>query len=234
VFILGGLRLTDPPWVTIQGFFILMNRVGFLIDGFNLYHSVVRFHKDTHICTKWLDIYSLCKSYISLFGRDAELASVYYFSALPHYLSVTNPDKIDRHQKYLSCLRDSGIIVELGRFKEKDVLCKKCGGTFLKHEEKETDVAIGVTLSRLLFKDECEIAVIMSGDTDLSAAVKRLQPMFLTKKILFAFPYARKNKELSMLALGSFSIGKKQYIRYQFPNPVTLKDGTIINKPSTW
>jgi len=211
-----------------------MNRIAFLIDGFNLYHSVLRLKTDTHICTKWLDIYSLCKSYISLFGPKAELTSVYYFSALPHYLSSTDPDKINRHQKYISCLRDSGIIVELGRFKEKEVLCKKCGCIFLKHEEKETDVAIGVTLSKLLFKDECETAIIMSGDTDLSAAVKRLQPIFLDKKILFAFPYARKNKELSKLAPNSFSIGKKQYIRHQFPNPVTLKDGTIINKPLSW
>jgi hypothetical protein len=139
-----------------------------------------------------------------------------------------------RHQRYLSCLRDSGVLVELGRFKEKEVFCKKCRCVFLKHEEKETDVAIGVTLSKLLFKDECETAIIMSGDTDLSAAVKRLQPIFLAKKILFAFPYARKNKELSKLAPNSFSIGKKQYIRHQFPNPVTLKDGTIINKPLSW
>jgi len=211
-----------------------MGRIAFLIDGFNLYHSVLHLQKYFGIRTKWLDIYSLCKSYVPLFGSEAELTSVHYFSALPYYLSSTDPDKIDRHEKYLSCLKNSGIIIELGRFKEKETLCKKCGSIFLKHEEKETDVAIGITLSTLLFKDECEIAIIMSGDTDLSAAVKRLQPMFLDKKIIFAFPYARKNKELSKLAPGSFSIGKKQYIRYQFPNPVTLKNGTIINKPLSW
>lgn len=189
---------------------------------------------DTGSCTKWLDLYSLCRSYLPLFGRDTSLVSVYYFSALPHYLNSTQPGKIDRHQRFLSCLRDSGVIVELGRFKEKEVLCKKCHSVFLKHEEKETDVAIAVTLPRLLFKDECETAIIMSGDTDLSAAVTRLQPIFSTKKILFVFPYARKNKELFKLAPNSFSIGKKQYIRHQFPNPVTLKDGTKINKPLNW
>ena len=211
-----------------------MNRVAFLVDGFNLYHSVLRLMRDTGSCTKWLDLYSLCRSYLHLFGRDTSLVSVYYFSALPHHLSSTQPGKIDRHQRFLSCLRDSGVIVELGRFKEKEVFCTKCRSVFLKHEEKETDVAIAVTLAELLFTDKCDTPVIMSGDTDLSPAVAKWQPLFPSKKILFAFPYARKNKELSKLAPESFSISKKQYIRYQFPNPVTLKDGSKIHKPPTW
>ena len=124
--------------------------------------------------------------------------------------------------------------MELGRFKEKDVFCTKCRSVFLKHEEKETDVAIAVTLVELLFTDKCDTAVIMSGDTDLSPAVAKSKMLFADKKILFAFPYARKNKELFKLAPGSFSISQKQYIRHQFPNPVILKDGSKIYKPSTW
>lgn len=74
----------------------------------------------------------------------------------------------------------------------------------------------------------------MSGDTDLSPAVSKCQMLFPNKRIIFAFPYARKNKELSKMAPGSFSIGRKQYIRYQFPNPVVLKNGYKVYKPSTW
>jgi len=211
-----------------------MNRVAFLIDGFNLYHSVLRLMRDTGFCTKWLDLHSLCRSYLPLFGKDTTLVSVHYFSALPHHLTSTQPDKVNRHQKYLSCLKDSGVTVELGRFKEKDVFCTKCRSVFLKHEEKETDVNIAVTLAELLFTDKCDTAVIVSGDTDLSPAVAKWQPLFPKKKILFAFPYARKNKELLKLAPGSFSMSQKQYIRHQFPNPVILKDGNKIYKPSTW
>lgn len=211
-----------------------MTRIAFLIDGFNLYHSVLHLMRETGSCTKWLDLYSLCKSYCYLFGKDASLDSVHYFSALPHHLSLKQPGKIDRHQRFLSCLRNSGVIVELGRFKEKEVFCTKCRTLFLKHEEKETDVAIAVRLAELLFRDECDIAVIISGDTDLSPAVAKWKLLFPDKKIIFAFPYARKNTELAKLAPGSFSIGKKQYIRYQFQNPVILKDGSKIYKPSSW
>lgn len=227
-----GYGSLATPRLRSGGFYFPMTRVAFLIDGFNLYHSTLRIMRDTGVCTKWLDLYSLCKSYLHLFGKDAKLISVHYFSALPYY--SMDPDKVNRHQKFLSCIKDSGVAIELGRFKEKDVFCTKCRTVFLKHEEKETDVAIAVTLAELLFTDKCDTAVIVSGDTDLSPAVAKWRLLFPNKKILFAFPYARKNKELSKLAPGSFSISQKQYIRYQFQNPVVLKDGRKIYKPSTW
>jgi uncharacterized LabA/DUF88 family protein len=211
-----------------------MSTVTFLIDGFNLYHSVLRLKRDTGFNTKWLDLASLCSSYIHLFGKGARLESIYYFSAIPYYLSQQDPAKIQRHQTYLKCLESTGIKVILGRFKEKDTYCPKCRSLFLKHEEKETDVSIGITLLELFFTEVCDFAVIVSGDTDLSPAVRKCQSLFLHKKIIFAFPYARKNKELSTLAPGSFSINAKQYIRYQFPNPVILKDGQKIYKPASW
>lgn len=211
-----------------------MNRVTFLIDGFNLYHSILRLKRDTGYCTKWLDVSSLCNSYIHLFGKDAILQSIYHFTTLPNYLSSRDPDKIERHKKYVACLESTGIHIEYGRFKEKDVYCDKCRNMIIKHEEKETDVGIAVKLMEVLFTNSCDTVVIMSGDTDLSPAVRRCQILFPDKKILFAFPYARKNKELSSLASGSFSISSKQYIRCQLPNPFTLANGEEIDKPVSW
>ena len=187
-----------------------MNRIIYLIDGFNLYHSILRLKRDTGYSTKWLDIASLCNSYIHLFGQDANVRSIYYFSAIPYYLSSKNPDKIKRHKDYIACLESTGIQVELGRFKVKDVYCDRCQSMILKHEEKETDVAIAVKLLEILFTDVCDTAVIMSGDTDLSPAARRCQDLFPNKRLRFFFPYARKNKELSSLAPGSFSINKRQ------------------------
>ena len=89
-------------------------------------------------------------------------------------------------------------------------------------------------LIEAFFSNAYDTAVIVSGDTDLSPAVRKCQLLFPKKKIIFAFPYARKNKELFKLAPGSFTIGQKQYIRYQFPNPVVLKDGRKTFKPSSW
>ena len=104
----------------------------------------------------------------------------------------------------------------------------------LKHEEKETDVAIAIKLLEICFVDSCDSAVIMSGDTDLTPAIEKCKTLFKDKKILFAFPYARKNKQLATLAPESFSINKNQYIKHQFHNPVILKNGIQLNKPSSW
>ncbi len=211
-----------------------MNRITFLIDGFNIYHSILQLKRNTGYCTKWLDLDSLCRSYLPLFGKNASIQSIYYFSAIPFYLSSQNPSKIKRHNTYLSCLESTGVKIILGRFKAKDVFCDRCRNMILKHEEKETDVSIAITLMEIFLKNICDKAVIMSGDTDLSPVIRKGQSLFSEKKIIFAFPYARKNKELSKLAPGSFSIGKKQYIRHQFPNPYILDNGTKIFKPKSW
>ncbi|MBN2483641.1 MAG: NYN domain-containing protein [Candidatus Omnitrophica bacterium] len=211
-----------------------MNRVTFLIDGFNVYHSILSLKKSTGYRAKWLNLSSLCSSYLNLFGKDARLQDIYYFSALAHYLSAKDPGKITKHKNYITCLESLGIKVELGRFKEKEVFCDQCKSMILKHEEKETDVAIGVKLLEILFTDSCDSVVIISGDTDLSPAVRRCTELFPKKKILFAFPFARKNKELLSLAPGSFSISKKQYLRHKLPDPVILSDGKEIRKPSSW
>jgi uncharacterized LabA/DUF88 family protein len=211
-----------------------MNRVTFLVDGFNVYHSILRFKRETGYIAKWLNLESLCNSYIHLFGKDAKLESIYYFSALPNYLTSQNPDKIKRHQIYINCLQSTGIKIELGRFKKKDVYCPKCRSTILKHEEKETDVAIAVKLFEVFHTNSCDTAVIVSGDTDLSPAIRTCKKLFKNKEIVFAFPYARMNRELSSLVPNSFTISGKQYIKHQFPNPVILNDGRTIYKPKPW
>ena len=102
------------------------------------------------------------------------------------------------------------------------------------HEEKETDVALAVKVFEIFHKDECDTIVMVTGDTDLSPAIKKCNELFSDKRIVFCFPFRRKNKELAKLAPSSFSIRKKQYIRNQLPNPVILVDGKEIYKPTSW
>jgi hypothetical protein len=44
------------------------NRTAFIIDGFNLYHSVVDAGEHLDVSTKWLDISALCDSYLYRVG----------------------------------------------------------------------------------------------------------------------------------------------------------------------
>jgi len=93
-----------------------------------------------------------------------------------------------------------GIEPIMGRFKPKDVDCPVCNAVFVKHEEKETDVAIATKLLEVLSLKQCETVVLVTGDTDLVPAIKIAKSLFPGNIVLFAFPFARKNKELANIA----------------------------------
>lgn len=112
--------------------------------------------------------------------------------------------------------------------------CPHCTNKFTRHEEKETDVSIGTKLFEILFRNECDSVVLVTGDTDLSTSVKTAKQPFPDKDIRFAFPYRRTNLELKQIAPNSFKIHRNSYVRHQFPDPFELPDGTQINKPVSW
>lgn len=220
-----------------------MNRVTFLIDGFNLYHSTKTAGIRTGSSTKWLDIRAMCASYLNAISRDAYLHRVYYFSALATHLEAIDPGKVQRHREFIECLEDTGVVVQLGKFKRKRDFscpscgnrnCGHCGGRLKRHEEKETDVAIATKMLELFFTNACDTLVIVTGDTDLAPAVQTAQRLFPAKDIRFALPYERHNKLLRQIAPASFRIGKDGYTKHQFPDPFVLKSGRQIHKPSSW
>ncbi|MCD9185990.1 MAG: NYN domain-containing protein [Pyrinomonadaceae bacterium] len=214
-----------------------MNRTSFLIDGFNLYHSVKSASHDLGlkgIGTRWLDIRSLCDSFLHLVGNNAQISDVYYFSALAKHLEMRKPDVTVRHRTYIRFLEDSGVKVELHRFKKSLTFCQKCNQTFNRREEKETDVAMSTRLLELLFLDKCDTIVLVTGDTDIVPAVKTVQNIFPKKEIIFMMPYKRHNKELANLVSKHFDISSNNYTKYQFADPYITKKGKSVIKPSTW
>ena len=183
--------------------------------------------------TKWLNIRSLCESYLYLFGRDSRYEESYYYSALAHH--IKDPNTVSRHQMLIDCLKSTGVKVEIARFKPKEIRCKNCHLLFTRHEEKETDVALSVKFIELLWQNSCDTAVLVTGDTDISPAIRFAQKYFPKKRIGILFPYFRHNKELQKLVGGlGFKISKEQYVSHQFPNPVILSDGSIRTKPNSW
>lgn len=145
----------------------MMKRVSFLIDGFNLYHSLREIGRLTKAPVKWLDIVKLCEAYLhavrSGVGERVELASVTYFSAFATHLVPSNPDVVKRHQTYVAALESTGVEVVLARFKEKTITCPVCGNRIKRHEEKETDVALGLRLIEVLSNGSCDTAVSRHG-----------------------------------------------------------------------
>ena len=77
-----------------------MNKTAFIVDGFNLYHSIREAQFDhPGLTTKWLNLSDLCKSYLPLISKDARLEGVYYFTAFAYHLN--DPAVIARHKDYI-------------------------------------------------------------------------------------------------------------------------------------
>ena len=214
-----------------------MNRTSFLIDGFNLYHSLKSASHDLGLNgggTRWLDIRSLCDSFLHLIGNNSQISEIYYFSALATHLETKKPDVTVRHRTYIRCLEHSGIIVELHRFKKSLTFCQKCNQTFNRREEKETDVAMATRMLELLFLDKCDAIVLVTGDTDIVPAVKTAQNIFPKKEIVFMMLYKRHNKELANFVSRHFDISSGNYTKHQFPDSFVTKKKKEIHKPSVW
>jgi hypothetical protein len=230
-------------------------RVAFIIDGFNVYHSIREAEKlGVARPQRWLDLKSLCASYLSHFGRTATLQGVYYFSALAKHLSGTHHDIELRHQAYIDALKSTGVEVTLASFKVRDTYislkhCRfqvwpfkrtlrlpipKCRVVVTRAEEKETDVAIAVKMLELLHLNEADAVVLVSGDTDLIPAIRTAGTLFPAARIAVCFPFKRHNAELRRVVKHSFKIGKDQYAKHQLADPILLPNGHAIRKPAAW
>ena len=97
-------------------------RVVFFVDGFNLYHSVKEAERqlpDKQL--KWLDIPSLCASYLHQVGGGAELAEVHYFTAYAENLKEKNPEKLIRHKAIVRALTSPKVVAHISKFSRKHV-----------------------------------------------------------------------------------------------------------------
>lgn len=227
--------LWPPPGHGLEVFFCLMNRVSFLVDGFNVYHSAKDARTDLMgASTLWLDLHALLRSYISVFGKDAVLTDIYYFSALAKHIDSRRPGTTKKHENYIDCLRSTGVKIRLGRFKYKTIWCRNCKTNNAHYEEKETDVALSLKIMELFHLNACDTVVLVTGDTDLAPAVRMAAKVFPAKTVCFGFPYKRKNKELNLITSQSFLIRKERYAANQFDDPYTGIVGRLIDKPLNW
>jgi hypothetical protein len=207
----------------------------FLVDGFNLYHSLKDAQQESGGQTKWMNLQDLCGGLLQAVSSavhcKVSLSRVEYFSAPPTFRSAGTQQ---RYQLYIQALQSTGVNVVLGRFKPKDIVCPLCRQSYVAHEEKETDVSIAIRLVELCMNSACDIIALMSGDTDLAPAIRMSQRLFPSVRIVCTFPYRRANKELSKLCPGSIAIKRRLCLQNQFNNPLVLPDGSNLHKPSNW
>ena len=207
-------------------------RVMFFYDGFNLYHSLERARLAAPTePVKWLDLAALAQAHVYILGPTETLAGVRYFTAYAEHLALTKPDRLSRHRAYVRALTATGVQVYLGHFKPKQVWIASLARFERIWQEKATDVNIVAQVFAHAARDALDVAVIVSGDADYAPAVPVFREMFPQKRLVFGFPFDRKNRELERVAPASFVFARESYAKHQLPEAVRLPSGKFVVRP---
>jgi hypothetical protein len=102
-----------------------------------------------------------------------------------------------------------------------------------KTEEKGSDVNIATYLLLDVFQKNCEVAAVLSNDSDLIEPI-RLTNLILGKPVGLLSPV--KNPQVKLREAAAFirHVRPADIAACQFPNPVVLSDGTEVRKDSAW
>jgi len=157
----------------------LKKRVVVYVDDFNLYHSVKELRPNK------IDLWGLFSNFVR---AEEDLVGVKYFSAYAEHRGTTTTNS---HKSYVAKLEATGVEVILGRFKGQRAGCRACGATWRAHEEKETDLNIGLHLLADATDDAYDRAYLVSADSDLVAAVRMVRERIPEKGILIVKPPGR-------------------------------------------
>lgn len=202
-----------------------MERVIAYIDGFNLYHGLKE-KGWRHLY--WLNVQKLARNLL----RDyQQLVITKYFTA-----PISGPPaKRKRQSTFLEALETlPDFEILRGKYQANPEKCPDCGFEYRIPTEKMTDVQIGVEIVSDAFEDKFDVAPLISGDKDLTPAIKAVKERCLNKKIVVAFPPARSSSDLAKVADANFHISKSKLHQSVFPDQVKKADGYILQRPSSW
>jgi len=190
-------------------------RVIAYIDGFNLYFGMREAGLDN---CRWLNVKKLVEN---LLRSDQVLVSIKYYTSRVS----NNPDKQKRQSTYIDALESTDIKIYYGNYQDGTKECKRCGHLWRTAKEKMTDVNIATAIIVDAYKDEYDMAMLISGDSDLTPPIKAVHSLFEKKRVFIAFPPKRHNSSMALVARGSLTIGRKKLTDAQFDEVVISKTG---------
>ena len=197
------------------------------IDGFNLYYGCIR---DTP--HRWLDIAALCARLLP----KNKVHRIRYFTAL-----VTprpnDPQQRNQQEIYIRALRTiPNLTIYFGSFLATKARMRRADGRgfvrVLKSEEKGSDVNLASHLLIDCYLSDCDVAVILSNDSDLVFPIEHAKQR-LGKIIGIVNPHPRPSRELLGVANFYKSIRPSVLAQCHFPERMSDAQGEF-HKPPTW
>lgn len=201
-----------------------MERVIAYIDGFNLYYGLRsqqmrRFY--------WLNLQALACDFLR---PGQSLVATRYFTSI-----VTEPeDKRLRQTAFIDALLTlDDLTVTYGKFLCNTVTCRNCGHSYERYNEKMTDVNIAVQMLSDAYRNEFDVAFLVSADSDLVPPVREVRQL-LNKRVIAIYPPGRGSGDLDRAVNGHLHITDTALARCQFPDEVIAAKGVVLQRPDRW
>jgi len=196
------------------------------VDGYNFYYGLKECNWKKFY---WLDLVNFFQSFM---GPNQELVKVKYFSAYP-----SNQGKRERQDTFFSAnsINDRFDLI-LGSFLKKDVHCGHCFETFKIPEEKKTDVNIATHMISDCIYNECDITILVSGDSDLTPPIEFIKRHNPNHVVNVFFPPRRSGSHLKQITDNSLHLEqyKRRFSQSLLPNEIEGQHGIIFRKPDSW
>ena len=214
------------------------------VDGFNLYFRLLR----ARPADKWLNPKLLAENVLSPANIVTEVN--YYTARVSGRLDVDAPR---RQQVYFDALSTvPEVKIHMGMFLSKEkwaalvhppqfmpplgaAMAKPWADVvkILKTEEKGSDVNLASHLLFKTFRNEYDVAAVISNDSDLVEPI-RLATQEMGKIVGLLSPVNNPNPQLAAAASFVRRIRPNHLTSSQLNNPLTLEDGTVLTRPPTW
>ncbi len=194
------------------------------IDGFNLYHGIKERND-----LKWCHLPELIGLYLQ---SDDELVQTSFYTADPEHRTESRK----RNLNYCSALKAIGVKVVMGRFVRTTVAARDPQFT-----EKETDVNIAIDMVDHAHRGLYEKCVLISADSDLYPAVRRVCQLDSSIRVLLLAPpnhqIARNATALRKDCKGQIAVCRmkaEDLAKCPLPDTIRCPDGNLIRKPSVY
>ena len=197
------------------------------VDGFNFYYGLKGDPKWKRYY--WLDIVKFFEKFMK---PDQELIKVKYFSARPD-----NQEKNARQYAFFQAnMENSRFQLILGKYLKKKITCFNCGNIINTYEEKESDVRIATQIVSDSYEKNCDIAIVVSADSDMIPSVELAKQA--GQKVFIYFPPNHYSSNLAALANGhpiQLSKYESRFRQSLLPDVVHLKEKKYdLSIPEKW
>lgn len=207
-------------------------RANVYVDGFNLYYRALKQNR-----CNWLNLSALANLYLPQY----DIVKIKYFTA------IVNPSPWDPDQqvRQLTYIRALGTLPNLEVYRgsfltvPKNAPCAEnwARGVYkplqiIKTEEKGSDVNLATHLLCDAFRDNFDVAAVISNDTDLEEPIRVVKEE-IGKGVILLHPSKYASGKLGMYATTVRRIRAGALRASQFPDELTDSVGTF-RKPASW